>query len=123
MIFADQHNNATNNIVSVTYPITASVWFASLHFQDRNDSHINGANKVYLMRLSFTANSTICVLPQVKINTENIYGWPKECANTQFQDGIFKASTPVTKETYLTSQWMEVGNVAQFDGDFERILS
>ena len=32
-------------------------------------------------------------------------------------------STPVVKERCVTSQWRQVGDVAGFGGDFERILS
>ena len=49
--------------------------------------------------------------------------WRRSSRTPTLHDGMCKATTPVIKEGCVTSQWRQVGDVARFGGDFERILS
>ena len=49
--------------------------------------------------------------------------WRCSSRTPALHDGMCKATTPVVKEKCVTSEWRQVGDVARFDGDFERILS
>ena len=44
--------------------------------------------------------------------------WRRYSRTQTLHDGVCKATTPVVKERCVTSQWMKVGDVARFGGDF-----
>ena len=48
--------------------------------------------------------------------------WRCSSRTPTLRDGMCKAATPVGKERCVTSQWRQVGDVALFGGDFERIF-
>ena len=49
--------------------------------------------------------------------------WRCSSRTPALHDGMCKATTPVVKERCVTSEWRQIGDVARFGGDFERILS
>ena len=48
--------------------------------------------------------------------------WRRSRSGT-LHNGMCEATIPVVKEICVTSQWRQVGDALDFDGDFEHILS
>ena len=114
----------TGERVPAAVLVPVSIWFIVIMlkpatYTSQKHSHIFLWSLMVPHRLFWQRQIT---LPALTGHTV-LRTWRCSSRTPTLRDGMCKATTPVVKERCVTSQWRQVGDVARFGGDFERILS